>query len=378
MSFVDLTGWHAVTPRGGVAIVDTPNYFSAQSASFAGVAWVDVAVGARALWIGGADDFSVEVSIRAASLDHAVYDYFGAHQIYITADGRVQVWSRDEMKHSSAPGLIVAGQAYWLEWSRAAGVTRIFVDGALGYVGADAFVYRNLGGDATRLTIGGLRYVDTYPGHDWRGELAFFRLTRTARHVAPYTPSGPVWGDLDPHWGATEVFVTLGGAAAGSAPVLPSIPLADGPGHGDIKTFFFDLTTTADYALDGLLLATDDGLTTAVVLSLFTDARAEADDPIPQGDADRRGWWGDAWPMVPGESMGSRLWLAWPGKQTADNLARAREAAEEALHWLVDDSIAQAVTVQATNPRDGVLALAVSIEKPDGEALSLRFESLWS
>jgi phage gp46-like protein len=44
-----------------------------------------------------------------------------------------------------------------------------------------------------------------------------------------------------------------------------------------------------DVRLDGGDLSTDDGLETAVLLSLITDRRAEADDVLPDGGTDRRG-----------------------------------------------------------------------------------------
>ena len=49
----------------------------------------------------------------------------------------------------------------------------------------------------------------------------------------------------------------------------------------------------ADMSLIGIDLATEEGLYTAVVISLFTDARADKDDELPAGENDsRRGWWG--------------------------------------------------------------------------------------
>ena len=44
--------------------------------------------------------------------------------------------------------------------------------------------------------------------------------------------------------------------------------------------------------ISGDVLLTD-GLETAVILSLFLDARARDDDPLPDGGTDRRGWWDD-------------------------------------------------------------------------------------
>ena len=61
----------------------------------------------------------------------------------------------------------------------------------------------------------------------------------------------------------------------------------------DLALHFAPGAWSADLSILGGDLATDDGLRTAVIISLFTDARARADDPLPEADADRRGWWGD-------------------------------------------------------------------------------------
>lgn len=113
----------------------------------------------------------------------------------------------------------------------------------------------------------------------------------------------------------------------------------------------------------------EDSLATAVILSLFTDGRAGADDKLPAGQTDRRGWVGDA--FVPGaaaeDAWGSRLWLVTTGKVTADVLERARFAAQEALDWLVRDGIASQVTVTTlwAGPRQDRLAVRPTIYKPD-------------
>lgn len=145
----------------------------------------------------------------------------------------------------------------------------------------------------------------------------------------------------------------------------------------DVRTAFIDFTSGADLAISGLLLASDDGLDTAVIISLFTDARAEVDDKLPHSGMDRRGWWGDAFANTPGDRIGSRVWLL-PGKQTQQNLNAAREYAQESLAWLLKDHIAARIDVAASNPRDGLLALAITIEKPDGTLLARRYETLWS
>lgn len=62
----------------------------------------------------------------------------------------------------------------------------------------------------------------------------------------------------------------------------------------DIALAWDNALFAADLAIEGGRLVTDDGLRTAILISLFTDARANDDDPLPEPGADRRGWWGDA------------------------------------------------------------------------------------
>lgn len=122
-------------------------------------------------------------------------------------------------------------------------------------------------------------------------------------------------------------------------------------------------------------LVAEGSLRTAVILSLFLDRRANDDDILPNDSDDRRGWWADTVaPMtdygigggsVSGDRIGSRLWLLSREKQLAGVLERARHYAEEALTWLVEDGVATAVQVTATNPRQGWLVLEVTVTLSD-------------
>jgi phage gp46-like protein len=145
----------------------------------------------------------------------------------------------------------------------------------------------------------------------------------------------------------------------------------------DIKTAFISFDQGADYALAQLGLTEDDGLETAVIISLFTDRRAAEDDVLPGMDGDRRGWWADAYPAVQGDLIGSRLWLLAREKQIPQTLARAREYAIEALQWLVEDGIAASVDVTAEVVRTGVLGLTVEIQRTAGPTARYRFETFW-
>lgn len=121
-----------------------------------------------------------------------------------------------------------------------------------------------------------------------------------------------------------------------------------------------------DLADPGADLTPDDGLETAVIDSLFTDRLAEPDDELPDGDTDRRGWWGDMLAETPGDRIGSRLWLLSREKELPEVLGRAEEYANEALAWLVDDGVANSVEVTAENPSPGLMTLQITITRGDG------------
>lgn len=130
-----------------------------------------------------------------------------------------------------------------------------------------------------------------------------------------------------------------------------------------------------EMATDISEMTADNSLNTAVILSLFTDRLANEDDVIPDNTDDRRGWWADAIADIEHDNIGSRLWLLSREKQTTTVLRQAEEYAFEALTWLLDDGIANAVRVVATNPRMSWLKLNIEIDRPDKP--TARFNFLW-
>lgn len=145
----------------------------------------------------------------------------------------------------------------------------------------------------------------------------------------------------------------------------------------DIGLFWDDQHGCADGRLLENDLAADEGLETAVLLSLFTDRRAEDSDVLPDGQTSRRGWFGDAVPVTAGDLFGSRLWLLDRAKQTETNRVLAETYAREALQWLVEDKVAASVSVVASYPRKDVLLLAVTITRPGSDPASFRFTRNW-
>lgn len=147
----------------------------------------------------------------------------------------------------------------------------------------------------------------------------------------------------------------------------------------DIKTTWDSGALTGLWGVSAGALAADSDLETAVVLSLFTDRLAAADDHLPDGSTDRRGWWGDTGGGdVHGlPNVGSRLWLLSREKVSDETLNRARGYAEEALAWLVEDGVAGSVAVDAEWQPGGGLALDVTIIRLDGLTYSHRFDAAW-
>lgn len=144
----------------------------------------------------------------------------------------------------------------------------------------------------------------------------------------------------------------------------------------DAALIWDDQSFSADLALAAGDLATDTGLHGALLVSLFTDRRARADDVLPSEDGDRRGWWGDVTAAEADDLIGSRLWLLSREKLTARVLARAREYGLEAVAWLLRDGVAAEIDVTTEIAAPGVLAIAVYVTRPGGPARQ-RFDFVW-
>lgn len=125
----------------------------------------------------------------------------------------------------------------------------------------------------------------------------------------------------------------------------------------------------ADIAVQGGDLLPDNGLATTVLISLFTDARAPQLSELPQGEKGLRGWWGDLGERI----TGSLLWLIQREKVLPEVALRAQEYAESALAWMIEDGVAEAITVEATLVRPIGLQLRITITR----GASKQYAYLW-
>ena len=121
-----------------------------------------------------------------------------------------------------------------------------------------------------------------------------------------------------------------------------------------------------DIGIDGPDVLHDNGLRTAIIISLFTHRLAEPDDEIPDGSTNRRGYWNGA--------IGSRLWLLNRSKQTLNTLLRAKEYEEEAVQWLIDDVVNSRMVIETEWVSRGVLGIRVQLFKAENEPFDEIFE----
>lgn len=143
----------------------------------------------------------------------------------------------------------------------------------------------------------------------------------------------------------------------------------------DPTNLAFDITRNTT----GADLLSDDGLDTAVLISLFTDALAPADAKLPNDDGDRRGTWMDepldGSPIT--DRMGSLFWLLSRVKATQQVRLDAIAYGKAALQWLIDDGIAASVDVTADWNAMDFLAIQIVITRGAAKA-SRKYDFLWS
>lgn len=126
-------------------------------------------------------------------------------------------------------------------------------------------------------------------------------------------------------------------------------------------------------------LVTENNIQTAVLISLFTDARAPKDADLPDVlNPDRRGWWGsDISPPVPDYNMGSLLWLLERSKVTNEVLSKAKDYTQKALQWMIDDKVVDEIEINVQRRKGDILAIQAILYRPDEPDVNLRYDLNW-
>ncbi len=121
------------------------------------------------------------------------------------------------------------------------------------------------------------------------------------------------------------------------------------------QTGMWDVAINAEGDFDSV-----DALDTAILVSLFTDARADASQiALPEL---RRGWIGNE--STPDFELGGLVWLYYQERLTRTVLNGIADAARRSLKWMVDEGIALAVRAEATPVGSGRLDLRIELERP--------------
>lgn len=128
----------------------------------------------------------------------------------------------------------------------------------------------------------------------------------------------------------------------------------------DLKSVSLDATRGIDRVINDTGYVDDDTLQTAVMLSLFTDARSDESDDLEDG-ADPRGVWSDS---VIGtfRPTGSKRWLLRRSKQNNETLLKLIDYDTEALQWMIDSNLVSDIKISAKWSGLGLLEQRISLK----------------
>lgn len=141
----------------------------------------------------------------------------------------------------------------------------------------------------------------------------------------------------------------------------------------DIGITWDNLFLNADLEFQDGDLKRDAGLTTAYLMSIYTDRRASIEDN-PDDINNLRGWWGDN--TTDGDEIGSKLWLLDRASTIEENVNLAKAYLEDALQWAVDDEVVSENII--TTERQGRnLIYTVQAKKDSDILVSIKFLDLW-
>ncbi len=147
----------------------------------------------------------------------------------------------------------------------------------------------------------------------------------------------------------------------------------------DIKVKFSD-KFVGDFTLIKGDLEREEGIGTAVLMSLFTDRRADESDEID--NEDKKGWWGDLVAEVEGDLIGSKIYQLMRSKSTPDIEVKLKQFIFEALEWMIEDGVVveNGITVDTFvfgNVENKRLGFKIELRQSDGEIVALSFDDLW-
>lgn len=145
---------------------------------------------------------------------------------------------------------------------------------------------------------------------------------------------------------------------------------------GDIALSWDLGQSEADFSIVDDDLSTDEGMQTAVLLSLSLDRRAEDSDTLPTDSTDKRGWWGDQFAETQGDRIGSRRWLLARTKLTPAILATVEDYDRESLEWLIEDKVVSSIDLDYRIAGNR-LNTSITVRRGDGTDVSAFYSHVW-
>ena len=143
----------------------------------------------------------------------------------------------------------------------------------------------------------------------------------------------------------------------------------------DIAVTWNPATGTGDWSMTNGDLTSGRDLETAILVSLFTDARV--DDyvaPAPSGAQDRRGCWTDTYT---GYQIGSRLWTRTRLVKNQTTLNLVQGDVKDALDWLLTAGVVASFDIDAAWVNKTVIAISIVAHMPSGNPQTFRYSWVW-
>lgn len=136
---------------------------------------------------------------------------------------------------------------------------------------------------------------------------------------------------------------------------------------------FFDTGANCpDLVIENGQIKFENGLETAVMISLFSD-RYVSPENLPSGINESRGWWADDVISDDGDLIGSELWIYERGKITPQTANQMRDAAKASLDWMLESGLAKSVNVTSSVVTGERIDLFIEIARPEGDNIPFKF-----
>ncbi len=127
-----------------------------------------------------------------------------------------------------------------------------------------------------------------------------------------------------------------------------------------------------DLVIENGDLKADNGLETAVMISLYSNRFVERED-LPPLETDQNGWWADEISDPIDDLIGSKFWAIERRGVSLESANRYEESGREALAWMIEDGIAKLIPVESTIVSGERIDVAIDIFRPDGDNIPSRF-----